>query len=283
MRRFLCLILLASCGDGSSSGGPDANISDPDPDFDDTAAVVEVQQQTYQGGGGTSITANLVVEDPIWPYDVEAPVGACRWSTRTPQDCGFDCQGVCVGTVCEPLPVPQEAGDLTVTTGAASRTLPFGKAGYALFENQLVFAPGATVTVSAPGGAVAGFELAAQVPEPFELTNQAELELTIGEPLVLRWEPTDPGSRIRLMLGADLGHARYRSALIECDVPDEDGQIAIPQELVDRFADPVLWSCGDCFSHSMRRYYRARGSAGDLALTLWVVDAEAPYLVPWSF
>lgn len=280
MRRFLLALLMASCGGGSSSDGPDASVGDPDPDFEDTAATIEVQRRTYEGGGDTSIVANLVVEDPIWPYTVEDPVGPCRFSLRTPQDCGFDCEGVCVGSVCEPLPVPQEAGDLTVTTGSVTRTVPFGAAGYQHYEQSLVFAPGATITVTAPGGAVAAFELAAQVPEPFALANQDELRLEVGTPLVLRWEPGDPASRVRLVLGADLGHARYRSALIECDVPDEDGQIAIPQELVDRFADPALWSCGDCFSQSMRRYHRARGSAGDLDLTLWVTDLESPYLVP---
>lgn len=283
MRTPGCLSILLVCGaciGGSSGDAPDASAGDPDPDFDDTAAVIEVQQQVYEGGGATSITANLILEDPIWPYTVEEPIGACRWSLRTPQECGFDCQGVCVGTVCEPLPVPQEAGDLTITTGAATRTLPFGAAGYQLFEQSLLFAPGATLTASAPGDTVAAFELSAQVPEPIELLDQDQLLLAVGEPLVLRWEPSDPGSRVRVTLGADLGHARYRSALIECDVPDEDGQVAIPQELVDRFADPALWSCGDCFSQSMKRYYRARGQAGDLDLTLWVTETESPYLPP---
>ena len=280
MRSLAFLLLVAACGDDVAGDSPDASVGDPAPDFDDTAAVIEVQQQVYEGGGGTSITANLILEDPIWPYTVEEPVGACRWSTRTPQDCGFDCEGVCVGAVCEPLPVPREAGDLTITTGAATRTVPFGKAGYQLFEQSLVFAPGATLTASAPGDTVAAFELAAQVPQAIALLDQDELTLAVGEPLVFRWEPTDPGSRVRLLLGADLGHARYRSALIECDVPDEDGQIAIPQELVDRFADPELWSCGDCFSQSMKRYYRARGQAGDLDLTLWVTETESPYLFP---
>jgi hypothetical protein len=280
MRRLVFLLLLAACGDDSPPGGPDAPPADPDPDFDDTAAYVEVQTRSYQGGGDTGITASLVLADPIWPYDVEEPVGSCRFALRTPQDCGFDCQGVCVGTVCEPLPAPQDAGTLTITAGGATRELAFGKAGYSHYEQGLPFSAGSTLTVSAPGGAFAGFELAAPVPQRFDLANQDELVLAVGEPLVFRWQPGDPGSRVRLLLGADLGHARYRSALIECDVPDEDGRIAVPQELVDRFADPALWSCGDCFSHSLRRYHRARGSAGGVDVTLWVTESEAPYLVP---
>ena len=281
MRRLVGLLLIAACGGGGGApDDPDATPADPDPDFDDTAAYVEVQRRTYEGGGDTFVTASLVLEDPIWPYDVEDPVGACRFSTRGPMSCGFDCEGVCVGDVCEDLPVPQDAGPLTVSAGSSARTVPFGKAGYALYEQGLPFAAGATLTVSAPGGAVAGFELSAQVPEPFTHTNQDEMVLAIGEPLVLTWEPNDPGSRVRLLLGADLGHARYRSALIECDVPDEDGRIEVPRELSDRLADPALWSCGDCFSHSLRRYHRVRGAAGDLPLTLWVTDLESPYLVP---
>ena len=44
MRRLALLLLLAACGDDSSGDAPDANVSEPDPDFDDTAATVEVQQ-----------------------------------------------------------------------------------------------------------------------------------------------------------------------------------------------------------------------------------------------
>src|SRR5262245_11150219 len=133
MRSMAIAILLASCNNDSGGGEPDAGIgardgqvADPDPDFNDTATGIEVQQRTYEGGGDTAIVANLPIEDPIWPYQVEEPVGACRFSLRSPMSCGFDCEGVCVGDVCQPLPVQQEAGDLTVTDGLATRTLSFG-------------------------------------------------------------------------------------------------------------------------------------------------------------
>jgi hypothetical protein len=280
MRRALIpLVLAAACG-GGAGDGPDATAGDPDPDFDDTAAWIEVAQQTFAGGGSTYISASLVLEDPIWPYDVEAPVGACRFSLRREMTCGFDCDGVCVGDECEPLPVPASAGDLTLSAGGVTRTVPFGDAGYSHYEPNVTFLPGADLTVSAPGDVVAAFSLATEIPRSFALSNPDELRLRVGTPLVLRWEPDDPGSRVRLVLGADLGHARYRSALIECDVPDEDGRIEVPQELSDRLADPALWSCGDCFSQSMRRYRRARGQAGDLPLTLWATQSTSLYLVP---
>jgi hypothetical protein len=274
------LLLLVACGGGAADDRPDAAPPVGDPDFDDTAAYVEVQHRTYDEGGSLSIVGYLVTEAPIWPYEVEEPVGPCRFALRTPQDCGFDCDGVCVGDTCVAQPLVQPAGTITVTDGEATRTVAFGDAGYAHFEQALPFAPGATITVSAPGDVFGAFSLAAVAPAPLTQTNQDELVLEVGEPLVFRWTPNDPGSRLRLTLGADLGHARYRSALLECDVPDEAGEVAIPQVLVDRLADGALWSCGDCFSQSMRRYRKARGTAGALPLTLWVTDLETPYLQP---
>jgi hypothetical protein len=281
MRRIALVLLVASACGGSSGDGPDGGGGSPDPDFADTAAWVEVGERTYEGGGDTVVIGNLITEAPIWPYDVEPVVGACRYSVRQPMTCADPCDGgVCVGDVCQALPTPRSAGDLTVSAGGETRTIGFGAAGYSFYEPTLVFPPGEALTVSAAGGEIAAFELEADVPATFAVTNRDELVLAIGTPLTVRWEPADPGSRVRLFLGADLGHAQYRSALIECDAPDEAGAIAVPQELVDRLADPALWACGDCFSQSIRRYTRARGTAGSLDVSLLVTQTESLYLVP---
>jgi hypothetical protein len=86
---------------------------------------------------------------------------------------------------------------------------------------------------------------------------------------------------VRLALGGDLGHAQYRAARVECDAPAEHGAIAVPQDMVDRLADLDLWGCGDCYGQSVRRYTRARGTAGDVDLSLWVSRSVAFYLQPW--
>ncbi len=263
-------------GSGCFSEGGLGAFSDPDPDFDDTAAMIEVQQGSVTGGRRTTtIVASLVADDPFWPYEVEEPIGACRFSLQVSSSCESDCTGVCVDGVCKEPPVPQEAGELTVTTSSVHRTLSFGEAGYYDFADEPLFAPGETVTVRASGGAVPAFEFAAQMPEPIRLSDVGNIRVRIGESLTLRWESADTGSRVRLLLGADLYHASFRSALIECDVPDEWGGVTIPRAMMDRFLDPDLWGCGFCIPHSLRRYNRVRGTAGDLALTLWATEMHA--------
>lgn len=278
MMKRLVLVFLAACGGGG--GGDDDVPGDPDPDFDDSAAMIEVAQRTFEGGGDTGAYARLVTEAPTWPYDVEPVDGACRFSTRVAMTCVDICDGVCVGDVCEPQPLVQSAGDLTLASPSATRTVPFGGAGYSFYEASLVFDAGESLTVSAPGADFEAFELTADVPAPFAITNRDDLMLAIGTPLTIRWEPADPGSRVRLFLGADLGHAQYRSVVVECDAPDEDGAITVPQDMVDRLADPSNWSCGDCFPQSIRRYHRARGTSGTIDVQLWVTASDDLYLVP---
>jgi hypothetical protein len=278
MRAWPLAVFVAPvlAGSGCDSEGGLGAFADPEPDFDDTAAMIEVQQGSRTGGRRTTtIVASLLDDDPFWPYEVEEPVGACRFSLRVSPSCDSDCTGVCVEGFCTDPPVPQEAGELTVTTSSVHRTLSFGEAGYSDFADEPLFAPGDTVTVRASGGAVPAFELAARMPEPIRLNDVGNFQVKRGESLTLRWQPADPESRVRLLLGADLYHASYRSALIECDLPDEWGGVTIPRAMMDRFLDPDLWGCGICIPHSLRRYNRVRGTAGDLALTLWASEMHA--------
>ena len=143
-----------------------------------------------------------------------------------------------------------------------------------------MFAPGTDVTVTATGADVAAFTGTATMPTALELIGKADLRLRSGEELTVRWQPADPGSRIRLVLGADRGHALHRAALIECDLPDEAGSVTIPAATITRFTDPANWSCGDCFSQEIKRYRRARATAGPTAVDIWMSQSESIYLVP---
>jgi len=276
----LLLILLAGC-DGAAVG-PDAAIPDPEPDFDDTTAWIEVAARTYSDGSGGDlrIDGRLLTEAPPWPYDVEEVVDGCRYSTRLPMTCAqCDVDEVCVDTTCVALPAVRSAGPITVTGGGDSRTVTHDT-GYQLYETGVPFAPGVALTVSAPGDEVDAFELTGTTPAAIELLDRDQLQLRVGDPLVIRWTPDDPGSRVRLTLGADLGHAQYRAALIECDAPDEHGAIAVPQAMLDRFADGANWGCGDCYPHELRRYRRDRATVGAVPVSLWVTEVTSLYLIP---
>ncbi|MBZ0235434.1 MAG: hypothetical protein K8M05_24105 [Deltaproteobacteria bacterium] len=275
--------MLAACGGDDDAAEPDARPADPAPDLDDAAAWLRVSLATYDGGGSTYLTGNLITDPPLWPYDVEPVDGACRFATRQTGDCVPFCEWnqACVGGVCVSPPLVRDAGAITFDGGSAPVTVPFEDGFYQWFDQALRFSPGATVTASAPGAApFAAFSLAAVAPAPLALVGIDELRLRAGTPMTIRWQPADPGSRVRVTMGADLGHAFFRSVVVECDAPDEHGAITVPQHMVDRLADPQNWSCGDCFSQEVRRYRRARTTAGSVPLDLWVNQTASFYLYP---
>jgi hypothetical protein len=171
---------------------------------------------------------------------------------------------------------------MTIDGGDQTWTLPFEDGSYQKFDQSIVWAPRTPVTASVTGDVIAAFSATAVEPKPVAITNADDLHLRVGTPLVLRWESSDPGSRVRITLGADQGHAFFRSLVVECDAPDEHGGVEVPQAMVDRLADPASWACGDCYSQEVRRYRRARTTAGTVPIDLWVQQIASFYLVPES-
>jgi hypothetical protein len=186
---------------------------------------------------------------------------------------------MCDDGTCRPLPVPQSAGNLTIGGGSERRVIPFDD-GYFLYLPTSLFAPGTEITASAAGAELPGFSLSARLPAPLELLGTDELVLSPGRALTLRWTPSGEDARIRVTLGADLGHAQWRSVVIQCDLPDAAGQVAVPQAMVDVLADPRNWSCGDCFSQLVQRYRRADAPLAGTTLSLWALQSASLYLVP---
>lgn len=277
----ICIGVLVACGGDDDDGFMP---SDPAPDLDDSAAFVRVSTATLGdgSGGSTYISGKLIVDPPLWPYDVEPTEGACRFATRQIGECVPFCEWnqACVGGTCVSPPIVQAAGTLTFDGDGKSRTLPFDDGFYQLFEQAIVWSPGTSLSVSASGDVIAAFGATATAPTPLTLVGIEDLHLRAGTPLVIRWQPSDPGSRVRVTLGADQGHAFFRSVVIECDAPDEHGGITVPQGMTDRLADRSNWACGDCYSQEARRYRRARTAAGAVPIDLWVQQIVSFYLVP---
>jgi hypothetical protein len=186
---------------------------------------------------------------------------------------------MCDDGTCRPYPVPRSAGTLTVESGAASARIPFDGT-YELYLSSSLFAPGSNITARAPGADLPAFSLTARLPEPLALVDPEELVLARGRELTLRWPPSGEDARIRVTLGADLGHAQWRTVVVECDLPDAAGSVTIPQAMTDVLADPANWSCGDCFGHEVRRYRRADATLAGTSLTLWALQSASLYLVP---
>jgi hypothetical protein len=218
MWKFLAAcVIAAGCGgggggdDGGDDGGPDAAF-DPTPQLDDAPARIQVSAQTSPTTGNTFVMGRLITDPPLWPYDIDAPVGSCRYS--------------------------------------------------------------------AIGAEVAAFSAMTTMPVQLELVPDPDRRLVAGQTLTLAWVPADPGSRVRITLGADNGHAMLRSALIECDLPDEAGSVVIPEAMITRFVDPANWSCGECLDHELKRYRRARATAGATEVDLWLAAVRSLFLVP---
>jgi len=278
----LAVVGLAACGSGPSTV-PGVDASTPAA-FDDGVAHVEVRSRGVVGSGDTTISALLVTTPAPWPYMPPLVDGVCRMWRREPTTaCQPSCTGdqICVGGACRPWPVSDSAGTLTVAGGGARTEVAYDL-GYQHYDPRVVFPPDTELTASAPGSDLPGFALAARMPSPLTLLGTDTLVLAVGTPLALHWTPADadPDVRVRVVLGADLGHGRHRSVVVECDVADADGGVALPQTMVDELADPANWSCGDCFGHEVRRYHRADTTLGGVTLTLWAVQLADLYLRP---
>jgi hypothetical protein len=278
--------VFAGCGGGGGGDGdargPDAAF-DPTPQFDDRGARVEVSASVSDTTGSTYVAGHLITAPRLWPYAVDAPVGSCRYSSiSTTNDCSVSCDyyQYCVDGVCLTEPPVLSAGDLSATSASATRAIPYVDGAYYLYENTDVFPAGTSVTVAATGAEFPAFSATTEMPAQLALIDDPNRALRAGDPLTIAWEPADPGSRVRITLGADRGHASLRAALIECDLPDEAGSVVIPEAMITRFVDPQNWSCGDCFSHELKRYRRARTDAGPTPVDVWLSAGARIYLVP---
>lgn len=283
----LAAALLIACGGGGSGDDDDAPMDAPSTPaaFDDGIALIEVRSQTFGGaaGGDTSMSAMLVTAPAPWPYDPAVVDGVCRmWIRRAADTCAPQCafDQICDGGVCVTWPVSASAGTLRIEGNGENESIAYAD-GYQRYVQRVLFPAGTEITASAPGAAAfAGFSLSARMPSPLELLGTEQLVLAAGTPLRVRWTPADDDARVRVVMGADLGHGRHRSVVVECDVADSDAGVTIPQAMVDELADPANWSCGDCFGHDVRRYRRADTTAGGTSLTLWAVSPASIYLRP---
>lgn len=284
--RALALALgatVAACGDDGGASPVDAPPVDPMPRFDDGVMRIDVRSQVFPGGqGSTTISAPLAPTPAPWPYDPPTTAGACRMFRRHAIDnCAPACDqaSMCDDGTCRPYPMPRSAGVLSVEGGGGLARVPFDGT-YELFLSSALFAPGTELTASAPGDELPRFSVTARMPAPLELVDAEQLRLAPGVALTVRWRPAGDGSRVRLLMGADLGHAQWRTVVVECDLPDDAGAVTVPQAMVDVLADRQNWSCGDCFGHELRRYRRGDITLAGTTLTLWALQSQSIYLVP---
>jgi hypothetical protein len=79
---------------------------------------------------------------------------------------------------------------------------------------------------------------------------------------VFTWTPAgDPAARVKVTINSTTqgGHGNPLKAIIECDVPDADGQIIIPSAMVDAFPSSeglAICVAIDCPLSQIMRYTR---------------------------
>jgi hypothetical protein len=283
------LLVFAACGGGGGGTPVDAGPPlDAAPDFGSTPAQIRVTAASDNEGGAYATSISGALREQALPtlYAVDPPVGSCRTlhAVAVPL-CDPACPDDALCTdedVCTPYPPHHPAGTLHVAAGAVSRDVAYDAfAGYGLYDADLRFPVGATITASAPGDAFPGFELSTSVPPALVVENPDELRLEAGQPLTIRWTPGDPLARVRVTLLSDTAsHGLFKPSVIECDLPDT-GELTIPATLIDAHLDPANWGCGDCASSSIARYRRVVTTVDGKPVELIVESALSLYLVDY--
>lgn len=300
MRRRLLLFLTLFAACQGTSGG---NLDLPD----------AAQNEEADGGGGSAPVLGAIqvtevhapfgdsglVQGTLWEPDFTGfhsevmNDGTCRLLTYEPSFCDPGCEvGMCIDGICREYPVI-DAGALTVTGLAMGdvvvepQEFPFAGYGYwAVLEQADLFAAGDPVTVSAPGADFPGFEMSAAGTSPLELVlENDEIAVPNGADYTFSWpsSPDNDAERLRLTLNSNnQTHGGPNLAIIECDVAAADGELTIPQAMIEMFPATEHWEAcagGDCPPSRALLYQRGTGGTADGGAVELRVGSEVVFYV----
>jgi len=294
MRRVILAALLLGCGSGGGAdpdGGGDLPDAEP-PSGRERIGYVEVIEDRYVFEN----TSNPYSRVGALFYDGRPPrfhrevmsEGPCTLRTYTPSLCTPECtDGLCVDTdVCEPWPTLVSAGRLTIT-GATVAIQIDPQNNYYYSQDPLpenLFDDDATI-----GATLAGADLPAMSLEtgavaaiaPALDNGKIVVPYPAGEDFVLTWPPAGDGSRVRVTINSNnLGHGNPYLAILECDVADSAGQVALPEAMLDAFPETLAWSAcagSDCPPSTIRRYRRDESPIGEDQAVELVVGTQVSF------
>jgi hypothetical protein len=293
MRSFpFVTILIVSCGGDAGSSEPDATPLDGAPDSSvvrERSGSIDVTEDrwlhTEDGGGGETLTSTVGARF----YDGREPSyhrEAMRWGDcvlkRYPNvSCTPACTtGLCVETnVCEPFPTYVSAGRLTITgLRTAVQIDPQQNLYYP--QSQLpseLFADDATVTASLAGATLPALSITTQGVRPIAPSitgGKLVVDYPATADTVVTWTPSGGDERVKLVLNANnRGHGQPYLAIIECDVADSAGRIAIAAAIMNAFPETDAWTiCAgtDCPPSRLTRYRRGAVLVGEREVDLLV-------------
>lgn len=294
MRTLMILAALAACGgsgDDDASDNPDAPpIDAPGTVGRARAGYVEVLEDVWtfpeDQGGETYRTSRVDArffdgDEPSFHREAMR-AGDCVLSTFTPASCSQPCNGVCVETdVCQPWPTYLSAGRLTLAGLRTALSIEPMDGWY--FPSMPLppdlFADDASVTATLAGaGAIPSLILTTSATPPLaaDVTGgKVVAPFPATGPLEIRWTPAAGSSaRVRLTLNSNnRGHGAPFDAIIECDVADDAGVIAVPAAMLDAFPATEAWTIcagSDCPPSRLRRYRNALAPVGERDVELRV-------------
>jgi len=252
---------------GPDDTGAEAVEPAPDPVWGYAGSIHVVQTMAYGGGAvpQSSALEILLMDAPYGRNHVlEAEEGACRFyrvAEIAPCDppCADDWTEYCtIDGQCLPFPQRVSAGTITVSgVKGGPYPIPVGEADWysAPATPASLFDAGAAITVSATGGDIPAFEAHVTGVGPLKAPIDGVLTLVDGAPQVVTWTKANDGSTVELIL--QIGwHGAPPTAILWCTAPDADGQVTIPQAMVEAF--PTFGGMG-LFQHPayLRRVSRA--------------------------
>jgi hypothetical protein len=285
--------LLWACGDdggggaadASGGGGPDASTDRATEYVANAAGLIHLTEGRASWLNGTQNLHARLGDAPAVPTaSLLASSGECEiWVHPLPAFCDPPCNlGACVGEdECQLFPELVSAGDVTLTGLLEPLTFGSGEFGYApdvFFEGEDLFADGAAITASAPGGDVPGFTLEATgVPSlvaDLDLESGGILTIEDGVDEVIRWTAEGSG-RVQLALVTGHHGSSYESLLV-CESED-DGELIVPGDLIGLFPRQV----SDLESHTswLARYSRDVVDTDDGPIELFVSSTVIIYAV----
>jgi len=290
MRSPVLLTVIAlstACDDAAppadSCPAPTIEAGDPSPQLASAPAAVRVGASTYSGQGLTTTRARAELRFEPLPalHVVDSEEGACRRLAAAIYHCQPACpsDALCTGeNLCTTVGLARSAGALTVTVGDDPAVLqPDATLRYQ--SDELAPAACSSVDVTAAGDDFPPFALESALVPPVEITNLAELGYFAGEGLTVRWQPADPGARVRITFRADsASHGAVYPSIIECDARDDAGEIDVPVSMMD--AHIAEFGCGLCPSTSVTRYRRAITVADETEVELVTEDEQLIFLYP---
>jgi hypothetical protein len=284
------LVLLLGCPVSSDDDAADDDVGDDDAGDDDAgdddagdddaldpctfhdppAATVDIAERYHHdfGAGWTADVFGRVMDGPDPSlHQVLLEQGECRYLQLHLGFCDPPCGGgeVCNAIdECEPYPEGISAGTLTIDGLAEPLEIAPEEWIAGLYYGPFglpadLFAQGDVITVSFSGDALPATSWSVRGVAPIDpdLADD-EFELQPGGDNVLNWTAgDDPGACVEtLILGINETHGAPIKDVIWCVGPD-DGELVIPQALVDTFPlDEIPDECihFDCLQSQLTRY-----------------------------